>query len=334
MKKLCTSLVIAGLVGFGSNVRAQSSVTLFGLIDAGFGYTNTNAGSRYAMMNGNINGDRWGLRGREDLGGGLAAIFQIESGFNVGTGALGQGGREFGRQAWVGLSSETFGTAKFGRQYDAIVDMVQAQTFEGVFGSVATTPGDVDNNDNSARISNVLKYVSPIYGGLQVEGMYALNGVAGSTGAGNTYALAGAYATGPFAIAAGFMHSANAPVQAAKRISWSSTTDSVFDGIVNNGYQTASSLNIAHVAGSYKIGDFKIGGGYSYSAYNHDAQSLFQNQQHFNSGKIYGLYQITPAFLTGLGYIYTRASGDTEATYHTSTPTEHSALRVAQRPML
>jgi predicted porin len=316
MKKLYVPFALAGVLGLAGHAQAQSTVTLYGLIDAGYGFVNTNAGNRYAMMNGNINGDRWGLKGREDLGGGLAAIFQLENGFNVGTGALGQGGREFGRQSWVGLTSNTLGTVKFGRQYDPVVDMVQGNTFEGVFGSIASTPGDVDNNDNSARISNAIKYVSPLFGGFQFEGMYALNGVAGSTGAGNTYALAGAYAAGPFSLGAGYMHAANVAVAGAKRTTWSSTTDSLFDGVISNGYQTASSFDIAHVAGYYKIGDLRLGGGYSYAAYNHDSQSIFQSQEHYNSGKVYALYQFSPALLAGVGYIYTRAAGDTKATYN------------------
>jgi predicted porin len=316
MKKIALPLALASAMTMAGTAHAQTSVTLYGLIDAGFGFVNTNAGNRYAMMNGNLNGDRWGLKGREDLGGGLAAIFQIENGFNVGTGALGQGGREFGRQSWVGLTSSTYGTVKFGRQYDPLVDMVQGQTLEAVFGSPATTPGDVDNNDNSARISNSIKYISPVFGGFQFEGMYALNGVAGATGSGNTYAVAGAYATGPVSVAAGFMHANNASVATPKRTTWNSTTDSIFDGVISTGYQTANSIDIAHATGNYKIAGFTLGAGYSYAAYNRDAQSVFASQQHYNSGKAYMTYQFTPALLAGLGYIYTRASGDTQATYN------------------
>ncbi|BAO88270.1 porin [Caballeronia cordobensis] len=69
--------------------QAQSSVTLFGLIDEGFNYTNNVGGHPlYAMSSGDVQGSRWGLRGSEDLGGGLAAIFKLESGFNVNNGRL------------------------------------------------------------------------------------------------------------------------------------------------------------------------------------------------------------------------------------------------------
>jgi predicted porin len=73
---------------------------------------------------GTINGSRWGLRGAEDLGGGLKAIFVLENGFSVQNGRLAQDGREFGRQAYVGVGSTQFGTVTLGRQYDSLVDFV------------------------------------------------------------------------------------------------------------------------------------------------------------------------------------------------------------------
>ncbi|MFP3617304.1 porin, partial [Paraburkholderia sp. SIMBA_050] len=78
---------------------------------AGISYVNhstkssTAAGSKlFKFDDGIAQGSRWGLRGTEDLGGGLKAIFVLENGFSVGTGAAGQGGAMFGRQAYVGLS--------------------------------------------------------------------------------------------------------------------------------------------------------------------------------------------------------------------------------------
>ncbi|MCQ4384094.1 hypothetical protein NO136_19685, partial [Clostridioides difficile] len=86
-------------------------------VDAGLGYTSnqrvaTNKGSlgtpvaysgasSYSFASGTWSGSRGGLKGKEDLGDGLAAVFQLENGFNIGTGALGQGGREFGRKSVV-----------------------------------------------------------------------------------------------------------------------------------------------------------------------------------------------------------------------------------------
>ncbi|MCM3181278.1 porin, partial [Cytobacillus horneckiae] len=146
---------------------------------------------------GNLSGSRWGLRGIEDLGSGLSALFQLENGFNIGTGALGQGQREFGRKAVVGLASSTYGTVTLGRQYDPIIDLVQGLTEDNYFGGVFATPGDLDNYDNSLRVSNSVKYTSPLISGFQFAALYGFGGVAGATGSGRTYSFGASYANGP-----------------------------------------------------------------------------------------------------------------------------------------
>ena len=161
MKRIALTSLSLALLGAAGAAQAQNSVTLYGVIDAGIGYVHNAQGNEklVGMINGNLSGDRWGLKGQEDLGGGLKAIFQLESGFHVGTGRLGQGGREFGRQAFVGLTADQYGTVTIGRQYDPLVDMVQGITADNYFGSAFATPGDVDNYDNSLRTSNAVKYV-------------------------------------------------------------------------------------------------------------------------------------------------------------------------------
>lgn len=113
MKK--TLLAAALLAGFAGVAQAETSVTLYGIIDTGLGYNKISGaqneaanGSRFGMINGVQNGSRWGLRGSEDLGDGLRAVFQLESGFNSGNGTSAQGGRLFGRQATVGLASDSW----------------------------------------------------------------------------------------------------------------------------------------------------------------------------------------------------------------------------------
>src|SRR5258708_32662296 len=81
-----------------------------------------------------MRGNRWGFVGQEDLGGGLSAIFRLESGFNVENGTSAQGGREFVRQAYVGLSSP-YGTLTLGRQYDFIVEHVGVVRSSALFNT-------------------------------------------------------------------------------------------------------------------------------------------------------------------------------------------------------
>ena len=232
MKKFALSSLSLALLGAAGAVHAQSSVTLYGVLDDSIQYINnndvngSNKGS-VALAAGNLQGDRWGLKGTEDLGGGLKAIFQLENGFNPNNGKLGQGSRLFGRQAFVGLQSDQAGTVTIGRQYDPVVDLVQAVTADNYWGSTFTTPSDVDNNDNSSRTNNAIKYTSNTYAGFQFEAMYAFGGVAGSTGQGQTWSGAATYANGPFSVAAGYIRMDNTGESTAARATagWSATSD-------------------------------------------------------------------------------------------------------------
>ncbi|MEK7886156.1 porin [Burkholderia contaminans] len=320
MKKLALSTLSLALLGAAGAAQAQSSVTLYGVIDTSITYVHGNNGqgnNAWSMGSGNLQGSRFGLKGAEDLGGGLKAIFQLENGFDSTSGALGQGKRMFGRQAFVGLQSDQYGTLTLGRQYDPIVDLVQGVTADNYFGSVFATPGDVDNNDNSLRVSNAIKYTSPVFAGFQVEGMYALGGVAGKTGAGQTWSVAAAYNNGPVGVAAGYFYANNPTPAAGARAGWGSTTsDNIVDGPINAGYVSAKSIGIAQVAGQYAFGPVTFGLGYSNAQYKPDASSGFGSTEKYNTGRAFVTYQVTPPLLLGLGYSYTKASGNTDAKYH------------------
>ena len=109
MKK--SLLALAALGAFAGTAQAQSSVTLYGVVDANIEYvsnmSSTAAGTagfpgrgenKFGVTSGGLSGSRWGLRGVEDLGGGMKALFVLESGFGVDDGRMQQGGRLFGRQ--------------------------------------------------------------------------------------------------------------------------------------------------------------------------------------------------------------------------------------------
>jgi predicted porin len=324
MKRIALSTLSLALLGATGVAHAQSSVTLYGLIDESIQFAHNTVDATGANKNqvglvaGNLQGSRWGLKGTEDLGGGLKAIFQLENGFDPNSGRLNQGGRMFGRQAYVGLTGDQWGTVTLGRQYDPVVDLVQPLTADNYFGSTFTTPGDVDNNDNSSRTNNAVKYTSPVWGGFQFEGMYAFGGIAGSTGAGQTWSGAATYSTGPFSVAAGYFRAENPHGTIPTRAGWSatSTSDGTFDNQVSAAYQGAKSIGIASVAVQYVAGPFTANLRYSNAQYKPDAQSGFGSTQKYNVGGAYLGYQATPALLVGVGYIYTKASGDASATYH------------------
>ena len=318
MKRFALTSLSLALLGTAGVAHAQNSVTLYGVIDTGLIYVhNANGNEKQIGTNsGTLSGDRWGLKGQEDLGGGLKAIFQLENGFDVNTGKLNQGGREFGRQAFVGLTSDKLGTVTLGRQYDPLVDMVQGITGDNYWASIVGTPGDVDNYDNSSRVNNGVKYVSPNYAGLQFEGLYGFSNGAGTTGQGQTWSGAVAYNNGPLGLAAGYYYTSN-PSAGRSATTWNSpSSDSIFDSPINSGYASAHSIGIARAAAQYAIGPVTFGGSYSNAKYRPDGFSAYTSTQTYNIGSLFANYQLTPALLIGTGYTYEKASGDTAAKYH------------------
>jgi len=213
MKKI--TVLITLLTGiFATAAHAQSSVTLYGLIDAGITYvsnqkeTGSTAGhSKFGMTDASINPDRFGLRGSEDLGGGLKAIFTLENGFTLTNGALGQHGLLFGRQAFAGLSSDQFGTVTLGRQYDAMVDYLAPLAGAGAAkgGVFFGHPYDNDNLQNTMRINNAVKYASPNYGGWRFGSLYGFSNAAGGFSNNRAYSFGSSYNSGPLRFAASYL---------------------------------------------------------------------------------------------------------------------------------
>ena len=331
MKRVALSTLSVALLAAAGTAHAQNSVTLYGVIDESIQFVNHTMNDQgqnknlFALVGGNLSGNRWGLKGTEDLGGGLKAIFQLESGFNINNGKMGSYNGNtaiFGRQAYVGLAHDQYGTVTFGRQYDPVVDMVQPLTGDNYFGSAFTTPGDVDNNDNSSRTNSAIKYVSPSIQGFQFEGMYALGGVAGKTGSGQSWGAAATYGIGSFNVAAGYfrMDNASSPASRAANGGWASgaTSDAMFqDGSqITSAYASAASVGIGSIAAQYVAGPFTFSGRYSNVQMRRDSASAFASNQRFNvAGGFFG-YQLNPALLLGLGYTWTHGAGDTSNTYN------------------
>jgi predicted porin len=148
-------------------------------------------------------GSRWGLRGSEDLGNGIKAVFRLESGFSIDDGNMGQGGRLFGREASVGLSTATLGTISLGRNptpyylstlaLDAF-GYGQAGGFSAITRS-GTTSQQILPLLNNARSDNSISYVSPTFGGMEIRAHIAAG--EGSTVIGRAYGASARYANGP-----------------------------------------------------------------------------------------------------------------------------------------
>lgn len=179
MKK---SLIALAVLAASGAAMAQSSVTLYGRLDAGIASTKTEATgavpaaslTQTGINSSDLNSTFWGLKGTEDLGGGLTAIFKLESRFQMDTGAA-VGAGSFEREADVGLAGG-FGTVLLGRIPTAYDDFHGATN--NVFNSNFATTSDVAKGTGitsyTGTLSNSVKYISPSFNGISAAVQYGL----------------------------------------------------------------------------------------------------------------------------------------------------------------
>lgn len=186
---------------------AQSAVTVYGVADAGLvRESGGTADAVTALTSGVASGSRLGFKAKEDLGGGVGAYFVIENGFNLDTGSAAQGGLLFGRQAYLGVSSE-LGALSAGRQYSpyyrAMRDISDpfCAGFAGRAGNILVS---------NTRLDNMVSYQSPSLRGLTAELAVGLGEVAGNAAAKRAYSTALTYTGGPLVVALGWHQQQNA----------------------------------------------------------------------------------------------------------------------------
>jgi predicted porin len=308
MKKSLFALATLG--AFANAAQAQSSVTLYGVVDAPMEFVTNMAngapsvnlatgtvtrqpgGTRISLTpSGGLSNSRWGLLGVEDLGGGLQALFTLENGFGLTNGGLQQGGRMFGRQAFVGLKYGTFGRLTFGRQYTSMLDVFAnfgPLNFSTMYEPVAAQVGF------NYRQDNVVKYVG-VFGGLTTEAHWSFgtgvtaNGLVPLAGGGagqtpghfrdNTaYGAGVAYAAGPFGVA----------------IAYDQWNPAVTVG-------SPGEARKAGVAASYAFGSAKIMAGYRWGQTQDGFGNTFVRDDYYWAG---ANYSVTPALKLNLGYYY------------------------------
>jgi predicted porin len=295
-------------------------VTLYGLIDAGLVYQNSSTSlgktsgghSSIKMASGIWDGNRVGLRGVEDLGHGTQAIFTLEAGFNAANGNEQFNGAIFGRQGFVGLANETYGTVTLGRQYTPYYLMLSAYSparwLTGFFGS---RPGDMDSMDTQFRVSNTVMYTSPNLNGLKFSLSYALGGVPGSLMSGATWSAGALYQAGRAGIAAGFMRINNSTPGGGPFGANSTTSTGGQIGIsaATNGYATNQASQLFAVNAGYKLLDnLDLWLSYSNVQYIRGIHSLFTDQATFNTEG--AMLHLKPSTVWDLaaGYSFTRAT--------------------------
>jgi len=254
MKK--TLLAAALLAGFAGAASAQSSVTLYGLLDGGLRYqqvslANGDGVNNFGLAYGQQSGNRWGIKGVESLCNGNNAIFMIESGFDLGNGAGQQGGRLFGRQSWLGVENKAWGQVRLGRMLNLTTDyMVNAvDPFGAGFGQL--NMGNAFTSGNTVRMDNTLMYKTPNMSGFEAGLGYSfatgLTSNGGTTGYGfatsnnsRELTLGAKYANGPFYAAATYEKAYAAETSA----------------------MNGQSVNNWNIAGSYDFKVLKLAVGY------------------------------------------------------------------------
>ncbi|OLL31278.1 hypothetical protein BTH42_12810 [Burkholderia sp. SRS-W-2-2016] len=295
--------------------HAQSSVTLFGILDGGILYTsNTGGHSSWQTLSGPLLAPRWGLRVVEDLGGGVSTVAHLENGFNQFTGASLQGGRLFGRQAWVGLTSKQYGTLSMGRQYSPLQDFIAP-----LLGSTTLTGSALHPLDNEGfltyRTDNSVKYVSPVYAGLQAEAMYAFSNST-NFASNRSWSVGATYTKGNLQLATAYVHLDNPAVN--KDTNGAIPSDSYFSYSTTPFLATASAVQEWAVGGRYTVGRANFGLLYTNTQFDNPATgSLFSGATgsgggsgsvHFQNLEGSVRYDFAPDLIGSFSQAYTHAT--------------------------
>lgn len=196
MKQSALALAVLAALSLNHSAVAQGNVQVYGLIDAGVEYVNhaqENGGNLVRVVSGGKNTSRWGFRGSEDLGGGLTAIWQLEGGILMDTGA--SDGAVFKRQAWVGLDG-SLGRLVIGRSFTTTYELVIkfdplgfAPNYSWATGASATGPSKYGM---TTQFDNLVKYTGK-HGGFTYGATVGLGERSGSAADGRKYALGGSW---------------------------------------------------------------------------------------------------------------------------------------------
>lgn len=193
MKKSILALAALSTLGaFSGAAMAQTSVTVYGIVDAGVAYKKAGAGTVTSLDSGLNSTSRLGFRGTETLSGGLKANFNLEMGLKADTG--GNDAALFARGAWVGLSSADFGSVNLGR-HKSLTYIYGAQIDPFMDGLLGKT--DMMFKINAVRDNSITYTSNSFGGGFSVAAQYGFGEKAGDAKANSVTSVAAAYANGP-----------------------------------------------------------------------------------------------------------------------------------------
>ncbi|WP_043287464.1 porin [Paraburkholderia oxyphila] len=317
LNKYHLAILTSLLAGLPAASQAQSSVSLYGIIDGGVTYLNNSGGAHVVKFDDGVSwGNRWGLQGTEDLGGGLSAVFVLENGFQLGNGTLAQGGAEFGRQAYVGLSN-AWGTLSLGNQYDMTREIISNYNISGWASGYAIHQGDFDRV-NGDRLPNSVKFMSKEFAGFMFGGMYSFGGVAGDFHQNSAWSAGAHYANGAFTIGTAYTQLNNphgiyafdpyamigtSTFLGRPTISVDPATGAVTDLYASTPFPVDKQGTFG-VGSSYVIGNVTLMGNFTYTTI-----KAFGDSSHMKVAEGGANWQVTPAFSAIGGYQYTNFEG-------------------------
>ncbi len=302
-----TVCLLMALAAFDSAAQAQSSVTLYGVADANLEYVSNmsaqvpaaangfKAGpghSAYRVSSGGLSGSRWGLRGAEDLGAGLKALFVLESGFNIDDGKQGQGGRMFGRQAYIGIESARVGSFTFGRQYTTLAEVLAnfaPAAFATQYDPIFLQLGLNYRSDNVARYTGTFGPVKAVAHWSFGNGVSGSGEVPGQFRRDTGYGAGLVYASGAFAATVGYDQ---------------------YNPTLDAAGSTGTFKKVA-IAASYGLGPATIMSGYRWGQSKGVDGSLVLRDDYYWVGAV---YHAAPSLDFNLGYYYDNAKNVAGAT--------------------
>jgi predicted porin len=297
--------VSAVLLVLSTGASAQSSVTLFGSLDEGLNITSNAAGSRaYQMSSIDVQTSRWGIKGKEDIGDGLHAFFDLESGVNLESGTSVYPGRLFGYQSYIGMKSDNFGKLTIGRQFDTISDTVGRLTANGNWaGYLFAHPLDNDNTDGTFHTNNSIKFTSQTYGGISATGLYGFSNQEGGFSENRIYGVGLNYVLSDLNMSAVY-EDLTAP----------GTTSGGSIAAGDEGF-VAANQKILGVGAGYKIGQVAFDAVYTHVILGQAVSSIYVNalglmnpDMNLDNIELNTKYFITPSLFIGGMYTYTRAN--------------------------
>lgn len=220
MKRIASAMALT-CVSLASH--AQSSITLYGMLDEGLTYvTNVRGGHQAALQDSIQFPSVFGFLGKEDLGGGTTAIVQLISQFSVSTGSMIAPGTLFNRTALVGLNNSSYGKLTLGNQYSVMMDSLvfggydAAFSYGGLFNlrqgpfaklGVPQNPTGSFEFDQlgSGGIPNSVKYVTPVFHSVSAAAQYSFGGAAGNINADRAMSYAINFQGSAFAAALAYL---------------------------------------------------------------------------------------------------------------------------------